>query len=188
MTNLLQLTGPAEEPVTIAEARAYLRLDGEDDDAVVAACVTAARQACESFTGRSLISQSWQLYLDRWPEGAVVLPRPPLQTVTAINVYDSDGAATALDPGDFWVDGAGAPARLIAKSSTVLPQPGRRLGGIEITYDAGYGPGWNDVPQALRQGMLMAVADFYEHRSAETASGLPAAIAALWQPYRVVRL
>ncbi|RMF08909.1 MAG: hypothetical protein D6763_08960 [Alphaproteobacteria bacterium] len=188
MTNLLPLTGPVEEPVTIAEARAYLRLDGDDDNAVVAACIMAARQACESYTGRSLISQTWQLYLDRWPEGAIILPRPPLQSVTSITVYDADGGATALDLGDFWVDSAAAPARLLAKSATVLLQPGRRLGGIEITYDAGYGDSWNDVPQALRQGILMAVANFYEHRAADSAAGLPAPIAALWQPYRVVRL
>ena len=172
----------------MAEARAFLRLDTDDDDAIVAACIVAARQACESFTGRSLITQSWQLYLDQWPEGPVTLPRPPVQAVTAINVYDETGVASALDVAGFWVDGASAPGRLIAKSATVLTYPGRRLGGIEITYDAGYGPGWNDVPQALRQGMMLAIADFYEHRSGETASGLPPAIAALWQPYRVVRL
>jgi len=188
MNNLLPLTGPAEEPLTLAEARDFLRLDSAEEDAILAACIMAARQACESFTGRSLITQSWQLYLDQWPTGPIPLPRPPLQAVTGIKVFAADGTETVLQTDDFWIDAAAAPGRLMARSATVLPQPGRRLGGIEITYSAGYGDSWNDVPQAIRQGLLMAVANFYENRLVETSGGLPLPIAALWQPYRVVRL
>lgn len=117
MTNLLLMTGPAEEPVTIAEARAFLRIDGDHDDAVVAACIVAARQACESFTRRALMTQVWQLYLDDWPAdgGPVTLPRPPLQAVTMVSVHDADGTATELDADDFWIDSARSPARLVPR-------------------------------------------------------------------------
>lgn len=185
--NLLVLEGPAVEPLTLAEARAHLRLDGDEEDAVVSACIVAARQACESYTGLSLISQSWQLYLDRWPRGAVLLPRPPVQEVLEVAVMDAEGGRETLDPERYVVDrAAGRPARLVRRGGLSWPRPGRPIGGIEITYRAGYGDSWNDVPAALRQGMLLAVAHFFERREGE--AGLPPAIATLWQPYRIMWL
>lgn len=184
--NLLIQDGPAVEPLTLAEAKAHLRLDGVEEQALVSACIVAARQACESYTGLSLISQTWQLYLDRWPMGAVSLPRPPVQTVTEVAVLDAAGGRMVLEPERYVLDRAAGPARLMRRGALSWPQPGRTLGGIEITYRAGFGDSWNDVPAALRQGMLLAVGHFFERREGE--AGLPPAIAALWQPYRIVRL
>lgn len=185
-SNLLVQEGPAVEPLTLAEAKAHLRLDGAEEDAVVSACIVAARQACESYTGLSLITQSWQLYLDRWPLGAVLLPRPPVQAVTEVAVLDAAGGRQVLEPERYLLDRAAGPARLMRRGPWSWPQPGRPLGGIEITYRAGFGDSWNHVPAALRQGMLLTVAHFFERREGE--AGLPPAIAALWQPYRVMRL
>ena len=58
---------PATEPVTVAEAKAHARIDIDDDDAMVAALITAARQWVEDTTGRCLITQQWKLTLDNWP-------------------------------------------------------------------------------------------------------------------------
>lgn len=185
-SNLLIQEGPAVEPLTLAEAKDHLRLDGTDEDATVSACIVAARQACESYTGLSLISQTWQLYLDRWPAGAIELPRPPLQAVLAVNVLDAVGERSLLDPARYVVDRGSGPARLLRRGTLAWPRPGRAIGGIEITYRSGFGDSWNDVPAALRQGMLLAVAHFFERREGE--AGLPPAIAALWQPYRILRL
>lgn len=188
MSNLLLFSGPAVEPVTIAEAKAFLRLDTADDDALVAAAIVAARQACESFTGRALITQSWQLYLDHWPERDITLPHPPLQSVTSIKTFDADGVGATLDPATYWVDASALPGRVRRCSDAVWPSPGRDVAGIEITFVAGYGDSWNEVPQSLRQGILMTIANFYEYRDALHPVSLPAPIAALWQPYRLVRL
>jgi uncharacterized phiE125 gp8 family phage protein len=61
------------------------------------------------------------------------------------------------------------------------------VAGIEITFVAGYGDSWNEVPAALRQGILMTVGYFFDHRDEQTTA-LPAPVAALWQPYRVMQL
>lgn len=188
MSNLLPLSGPAVEPVGIEEARAFLRLDARDEDAFIAACVAAARQACESYTGRALINQTWQLYLDQWPESDIPLPRPPLRSVETIKTYDANGAATLADPQSYWVDAAATPGRVRRRGTAIWPAPGRAVAGIEITFIAGYGSSWNDVPAALRQGILMTVGYFFDHRDALWPAALPAPIAALWQPYRIVRL
>lgn len=189
MSNLLLLAGPAVEPVTLAEVKAHLRLDATEEDAVLGACIVAARQACESFTGLSLISQSWQLYLDAWPVRPIRLPRPPLQAVTAVKVFTNDNELTTLDPSLYEVDTRSWPGRLRSRAPFPWPLVTRPLAGIEITFRAGYGDSWNDVPQALRLGLLMTVAELYENREAAGfAASLPTPIAALWQPYRQVRL
>lgn len=188
MSNLLVQSGPAVEPVTLAEMKAHLRLDGAEEDAVVSACIVAARQACESYTGRSLISQTWQLYLDRWPKGAMRLPRGPVQELLSVAVIGDDGDATLLDGDGFHLDASADPPRLLRKRGAFWTTTARSLAGIEITYKAGYGDSWNDVPQALRQGLMMAAAQFYEHREGGGDAHLPPAIAALWNPYRSLRL
>lgn len=186
MSNLLHLSGPAVEPLTLDAVKLHLRIDGSEEDSLLAACITAARLTCESYLRRALVTQSWQYYMDAWPGPVVRLPRPPLLAVTAIRVYDGLGAATLLDPEHYEVDLASAPGRISPRSGG-WPQPGRRMGGIEITFDAGYGPSWNAVPQDIRQGLLMAVAVFYEGRGAADGD-LPRPIAALWAPYRILSL
>src|SRR5215210_3134221 len=96
MTPLL-IAGPAVEPVALAEMRAYLRLDDEAEDDLVAALVTAARLVVEAASGRQLVEQTWRLVLGRWPCGrAVLLPLSPLIRVERVRVFDHAGAATDL--------------------------------------------------------------------------------------------
>jgi hypothetical protein len=64
---LTLITPPASEPVTLAEAKAHLRLEIGDDDALVAGLVTAARQHVEDLIAQSLVTQTWQLTLDKFP-------------------------------------------------------------------------------------------------------------------------
>ena len=80
----LQLnTPPAAEPVTLAEAKAWLRVDtGDDDDALITSLISAARARAEWHTGRAFVTQGWTLWLDCWPSGACAeIPLPPLQGV-----------------------------------------------------------------------------------------------------------
>lgn len=61
------ITPPAEEPVTLAEAKAHLRVDIADDDMLISGLIVAARQYAETITRRALVTQSWRLALDRFP-------------------------------------------------------------------------------------------------------------------------
>lgn len=186
MSNLLHLSGPAVEPLTLDEVKLHLRIDGTEEDSLLSACITAARRSCEGYLRRALITQRWQYYLDAWPGAVVRLPRPPLLAVTAIRIHDAAGMAVTMDPSDYEVDPASTPGRIAARGGG-WPQPGRRMGGIEITFDAGYGPSWNDVPQDIRQGLLMTVAVLYEGRGSADGD-LPRPVAALWSPYRLLAL
>ncbi len=74
MTPIL-LSGPAIEPVSLAEAKAWLRVDHSSDDDLVSALLTAARLTLEAWARLMFITQSWRLVYDAWPAGAV-LPVP----------------------------------------------------------------------------------------------------------------
>jgi hypothetical protein len=81
-------TAPTTEPVTVAEAKAHLRVDAEvaEEDTLIAAYISAAREYCEGFQNRAYVTQTWELWLDEWPEtDHIDIPLPPLQepSVTA---------------------------------------------------------------------------------------------------------
>jgi len=187
MTGLELITPPAVEPLMLAEVKDMLKIEHGEEDALLDRLIRVARQRCEQATGRAMISQGWRLWLDRWPGPVVELPNAPLLAVTAVATIGAGDAEEAVPVGLYTVDTARAPGRIIRRSGAGWPAPGRRYNGIRIDYQAGHGLGWNDVPEALRQGMLHMVAHLYEGRE-EASAALPPVVAGLWQPYRLVRL
>lgn len=187
---LVRLAGPAGEPVTLAGAKAHLRVVDTAEDAYIEGLIAMARQAVEDVTGRALLPQSWRLRLDAWPRRpSVDLPRAPLRAVSAVRLYDGAGATTLWDGEDYFADTASAPGRLVRRNGA-WPLPGRHAAGIEIDFEAGYDE--ETLPAPLRRAVLLYVAHFFEHRESVFAGGsimaLPMSVAALVAPYQMVRL
>ncbi|PLX39058.1 MAG: hypothetical protein C0606_00490 [Hyphomicrobiales bacterium] len=186
------ITPPASEPVSLAEAKAHLRIDASDEDDLIASLIAAARRHVELETRRVLITQGWRVYFDGWASTAqLALPLAPLVSVDAVTIYDRDGAPFVLDPSAYQVDTVSSPARLALVAGAAVTQPGQALNGIEIDVTAGYGEA-ADVPAPLRQAILMLVAHWYEHREAASAdagaSVAPLAAMALIANYRTRKL
>ncbi|NNM72652.1 head-tail connector protein [Enterovirga aerilata] len=179
----IPIAGPAVEPVTLAEAKAYLRLDGDDEDAVVASLVAAARQVLECATRRAFIAQTWRVRLDRWPEGRVVaLPLAPVLAVAAVRVSPGAGPALVLDPALWRLETDAEPPRLVADPAA--PDPGIPSGGIEIDATYGFGPAPADVPAPLRLAIQRLAARWFERRGDEDGEGvMPAEILSLVAPF-----
>lgn len=181
------LTPPSREPLTLSEAKAFLRVDHADDDAVIAALIAAARVHVEAMTRRALLAQTWRFVLDAWPRHGRFAPRiGPLRALIAARVFDADGAARAIDPESFVVDSA---ANAIAAPCFALPAPGRAHARITLDVHCGYGADASDVPEDLRQALRMLLAHWYDNRVA-TADGtvVPAGVGALLAPYRMPAL
>ncbi|MCA3555303.1 head-tail connector protein [Aestuariivirga sp.] len=180
---------PASEPVSLAEAKAQLRVVNADDDQLIASLVTAARRVVEARTGLSLIAQDWLCFRDQWPgDGAIELPVAPLRAVEEIAVFGEDDAKAVIDPAHYFADAASRPPRVLLRGSREWPRPGRAANGIAIRAEAGFGTSPQDVPQPLRQAILLLVAHFYAQRGEEAGSGVPLTLNALLEPYRMVRL
>jgi uncharacterized phiE125 gp8 family phage protein len=192
MSSIL-LTAPAVEPLSLAEAKAYLRVETPDDDDVIAALIVGSRIHVEAQTRRALITQSWRIAVDAWPvDGRLPIVPAPLQALAAARVYDFDNNAQALDTDAFVLD-KGASALIFAPNlaTWALPAPGRTSAGIELDVMVGYGDAAADVPEPLRQAIRSLVAHWYENRglvSAGATAALPQTVAALLAPYRVLSL
>ena len=177
----LQLNAPpATEPVTLAQAKAWLKVETDDEDALITALIPAARARAEWHTGRAFVTQGWTLWLDRVGE-CVELPLPPLAGVESVTLYVADDAATVLAEDGYRVDVPGG--RLLFKSS----HPGLRpRNAAAIAFTCGYGDA-ADVPAAIASAILLLVAQLYEHRG-DKGAPMPDQALALLAPYRVVRL
>lgn len=186
MTAIL-ITPPAVEPLSFAEAKLWLRLDGGEEDASVAALIAAARMAVELASGRKLITQGWRVIRDGWPSDAVIrLPLTPVQAVTALRVRDPAGVASDV-PAPLWQADVNRDPALIHLAGPP-PQPGPATGGIEIDMTCGFGSEAAAVPETLRQAIRLLVARWYENRGDGAATPLPDDIVSLVAPFRRPRL
>lgn len=201
-------TPPASEPITLSEGKSYLRVTDNNDDGFVTALILAVRRRCEEYTQRALITQTWTLWLDHMQQGnrgiagrdAVVLPRPPLQSVTAMNSYAADDSATLFSAEYYFVDTASEPGRICLNAGAVWPAQGRRFNAYEIEFVAGYGPTGASVPEELKQGMLLLLktlfagkTKFHEPDEPHSLASvndrcLPEMVKGLWNPYRMIHL
>jgi uncharacterized phiE125 gp8 family phage protein len=168
---LFRTVEPAAEPVTLAEAKAHLRVSHASEDELISGLIRAARDEVEKACGLALIDQSWRLALDCWPRhGTALLPRHPIKEVLSVTVYGSDGEASLVDPGTYQLDSLSRPARLHFEAT---PAPGRVMNGIEIDFTAGFGEAGTDVPDILKRAILVLVAHWYEFRGVYGAGDQP---------------
>lgn len=159
---LFRTVDPTVEPVTLAEAKAHLRIDGTSDDDLLAGLIRAARQEVEQATGMALMEQNWRLSLDCWPaSGTALLKIHPLREVLSVTLYGSEGEASVLAPQNYQVDAVSRPARI----HFIDPPPAlRAMNGVEIDFTAGFGEAGADVPDLLKRAILLLVAHWYEFR------------------------
>lgn len=152
-------TGPSVEPFDLAEAKAHLRVEGSDDDALITALITTVRQACEDRIERTLITSTWVHEMD-YLELRTRLPMGPVQSVASVQYMDTDGVRQTL-PDDQWQFTAGIllPVHL-AMWPLRLVQPG----AARITYTAGYGTTGASVPKPYIAWMKLALTDLYDNR------------------------
>lgn len=183
------ITPPAIEPVTIADARAFLRIDTSADDDILQRLLATARELVEAKTGLALITQSWRLKIARWPRsGRIALYRFPVQMIEKVTVRDSDLNLIEIDPEDMYLLLANRPHRLcFAKRS-------RAAGLTDITVDftAGFGSTPDKVPEALKQAILVLCGNLYENRTfsdhANSAASFPPACERLIGLWRQISL
>ncbi len=176
------VTPPVLSSAALTELKQWLGISTARDDAPLAALLASAVEICEAFTGAMpLEAECEELLSGRG--GWQRLATRPVQAITALYGVAADGGRSELAAEAFDVeldaDGGGR-VRITAPLSTSR---------VAVRFTAGLAPDWEALPDALRHGIVRLAA--HQHRERETSGAAPlppAAIAALWQPWRRLRL
>lgn len=165
------ITAPASEPVTLTEAKTHLNVVGTDDDTYITALIVAAREGAETITERVLMTQTWELALDAFPD-ALELIRVPVQSVTSITYDDADGVATVLGASAYALDTAddNGFAYIVPAYNTQWPVTQDSINAVRVRFVSGYASAAL-VPQQVKQWMLLRIGLLYKHRE-DVATGV----------------
>jgi uncharacterized phiE125 gp8 family phage protein len=181
------ITPPAAEPVTLVQMKTHLRVETDDEDMLIGDLIAAARLHVESAMRRALIHQTWRLTADSWPSaGLFRLRLGPISAILAARVFDAGHVAADVPLTSLRAEPGNGAA--IVSFTGPLPWPGQSPGGIEIDIQLGFGAAPTDVPPSLRHAVKLLVARWYEARGAADPGLLPADIAALIAPWRLIDL
>ncbi len=174
---------PASEPVSLSDMKLFLKRDDTDDDSYISALITCARQRAESYVNRCLVTTTFDMRLDGFPnnqallsnraffgqlapDGSLYIPRPPLQSVSYIQYLDTNNVQQTLDPSQYVVDIYREPARVaLAPGVTAWPDTYETVNAVTVRFIAGYDGVTRICPQTILQAIRMMVGAFYEERT-----------------------
>ena len=192
---LTLITAPGAEPISTADAKTHLRITGSDDDTLVDRIVKKARQWCEAFTHRALIDQTWEMVMDGFPAGAILIAKPPLDSITSIKYVDTEGNTKTWTSTLYRVDTASEPGRVTPAWGETYPSVRTVTGSVQVRLKGGYGTAGSDVEDVamnLISAMELVIGSMYEHREdivvGTISSKIPRAAEILALPFLVREL
>lgn len=189
---LTRTAAPTDTPISVAEAKAHMRVDVSDDDTLIASLISAATTLLDGYDGRlggrALFTQSWTISTRSALASKLYLPVVPVQSVTSISYYDANDADQSLTVSDFHVHAFDDIAWLYPKSGTVWPTVYDRPDAIRVEFVAGRAVA--DIPDDLKTALLLLVAHWYQNRegvgaTVGQAAEIPFGISAIINKYRL---
>ena len=173
---------PLLSPAALTELKAWLGIARGRDDAELGALLRAALEVCEGFTGQLPLLSGCEdvLAAHVWWQ---TLSTRPVQAITGVSALGLDRTRRALTPTEYMIDldaDGGGRVRLSAPISETR---------IVVSYSAGVAASWEQLPEGIRQGVIRLAAFQHREREADRPAPVPpAAVAALWRPWRRMRL
>ncbi len=191
MAKMKQTSAPGAAIISTADMKTHLRVTHSTDDDYIDAlisCVTAFLDGYTGTIGRALITQTWTMKLDQFPASdEIVIPLPPLASVTHIKYYDTDNVEQTLSSSNYEVDLFSTPPRVVLANDQSWPSTYEKINAVEIVFVAGYGAAGSDIPQNIIHAAKLLVAHMYFNREAVAPVKLhrvPDAVQALLGPWR----
>lgn len=191
--SLVLVTPPADEPISIEEAKHHLKMDEIDEDNVlIADLIKTVRQSAEAASWEAFVTQEWKMMIPRFPciyeygdDARIELKKPPLQSVTHVKYIDEDGAQQTLAEGtDYTVHTHSYPGFIVPAYGQNWPYARCQPDAIEIQFKCGYGNA-DAVPGAIKDKLKLTLAYLYANRG-EVDVEYPKAIDRLLQLNRTV--
>jgi len=164
------VTPPTEEPISLAEAKLYLRMDHDNEDVLIQSMVTAAREYCEQVQRRVYMNQQWELYPDTVEKSYTLKHPTPVRAIDSVVYHLADGTDQTLAAEKYVLDARSLtePAKLF-----LLESPSGKIDPykpITITADCGFEE-TSDMPKRWMQAMYLLMGHWYENREAWTPHG-----------------
>lgn len=161
---LTLVTAPEEGPISLAEAKAFLRVETGADNALITDLLGAALEVAEHRARRHLVRQTWLLTLPYFPAWELYFPRSPVSSVTSVVYDDLSGDEVTLDAEDYVLAAGRDPAWIQPTFGFVWPATIYGPNSVRVTYVAGAATP-AVAPAAAKQAMLMLTAHWYENRA-----------------------
>jgi uncharacterized phiE125 gp8 family phage protein len=186
-------TPPAAYPVTVAEAKAHLRIEHALDDTYIETlikAVTAELDGRQGLLRRALITQTWDYSLPWFPVvRRICVPMPPLQSVTSVKYFDADNVEQTFSSDNYEIIAQDEQGYIALKQSASWPSTYEREAAVTIRFVAGYGADGSAVPANVRAAMLLRIGELYANRGDEAVSGdMSVTVKRLLNPSRRVLL
>ena len=187
----LTLVTPAAPIVTWGEAASHLRIDDETERALVETYVEAATQHLDAeygiLAGGTLGVQTWELHLDAFPWGPILIPLSPLVDVLAVSYVDMDGFGQSIDPLNYAIDNKSRDGWVVPVAGFAWPSTLAAINVVTVRFRAGNAT----VPAPLKHAVLLLAGHLYENREATTPatlSEIPIGVYTLVAPYRHIHV
>ena len=180
--SLRLITAPASYPVTLDEAKAQCRVDSADEDALLNGLIAAATDYVENYTGRAIVSQTWELVLDDFSD-AMMITKGPVISVTSVKYFDTNEVEQTIAGTNYALDAVSNPAWLVKASDYTWPDVADGVNNVIIRFVAGYAA----VPASIKQAILLLIGQWFDQRadvSDKAMISVPNAFLALCHPYR----
>lgn len=193
---LKRVIAPEDYPVDLEEVKQHLRVEHDDDDEMISAFIAAATEFCDGprgFLGRSLIEQTWDLFLDTFPTNQIEIPLPPLIAVDGVFYKTSADTEIEIPAASYVVDVASEPGRVVLTANGSWPTAAKIANAIRVRFRAGYldqtaSPPVHDVPFMIQAAIKLHVGDLYANRESvvvgDNVNTIPWSAEQLLRPHR----
>ena len=174
------------DPITVTadavdELKTYVRLEADDEDALLFALIATAAAHGEAFTGQAFLQRGHRDQLpvsNAWQR----LGATPVQAISLVTGLPATGASFALPVSAYALDIDGSGDGWVR-----VTEPGFAK-RVDVTFTAGLAAEWGGLPETIRHGVIRLAAHLHAVRDAPDDAGPPAIVAALWRPWRRMRL
>lgn len=154
MIDVVTVSDPSAEPVSVSSAKSYMRVDHTTDDTVISGLIQGERQTVEDFANRAMITQT-KVYKADDLDKDVKLPYGPVQSITSVATIESNGSTSDVDASDYYQAGDRV-------HFTTIPDEDRATLGFEIKYKTGYSDTAAGVPDALKTAVKEQIQQVYD--------------------------
>lgn len=163
------------------DLKGWLGISRPKEDALLISLLGASVAMCEAFTGQAPIEQIFEESIPG-TAGAHRLSTRPVRVPLSVERIGQDNAQFPLAESEYDF------AVSVDRTATVTLANDIETSAVIVTFEAGIADDWSEVPDALKQGMIRLAAFHYRDREMDSDAAPPASVAALWRPWRQVRL